>query len=167
MNPVLSIAWLGILTLAPLSHAETIPGSGKAEEITSLQGIAMLFDGGSIRFRFMLSSGSILELILNDQEQMGGLLPGVPEHSAGDWWLWLVKNRATSLLVPDKAENQEIRDMLINYLKRHSDIDSHARQQIHELVAILKDRGRKKVSYDFWTGYKRDTTKKFIAPTTG
>ncbi|MFZ4779292.1 MAG: hypothetical protein ACOYM3_28340 [Terrimicrobiaceae bacterium] len=158
MNTILPIAWIVVLGLAPLSKAETNPRQIKAEEIVSLQRIAMLFDGGSIQFRFEMSSGSPLELILNDHEQMG-LLRGVPEESAKDWWLWLVKDHENYFLYPDKPENQAILNMLAAFLKRHSDIDSHADQNLLELMAILKDRRRTKVSYDTWTYFKNDIAK--------
>jgi hypothetical protein len=159
MNKTLQIALIVILAHAPFSSGETTPSHIKTEEIASLQQITMLFDGGSIQFRFELLSGSTLEVILNDHEQMGGWLRGVPEQSARDWWLWLVKDRVTHFLNPDKSENYEIENMLATFLKQHSDIDNHTRQELLELKAIINDRKRTKVSYNFWTGFRKDIGK--------
>jgi hypothetical protein len=154
MNALLPIVWIMMLGLVPLSLAETDSRQIKAEEIVSLQRIGMLFDGGSIQFRFEMSSGAPLELILNDYEQMG-LLRGVPDESSKDWWLWLVKDKKEHFLYPDKSENQAILDMLSDYLMQNSDIESRAQKNLLELMAILKDRKRTKVSYDFWTYFKK------------
>lgn len=155
MITVLPIAWFVLLGLAPLSIAETNSRQSKSEEINSLQSIAMLFDGGSIHFRFEMSSGSTLETILNDIKQIGGPLRGVPEQSAADWWLWVVRERATIFLDAVKPENQTYLNMLGRYLARNRNIDHHARRELLELIAIMKDRKRAKVPYDFWTGFKK------------
>ena len=159
MHTIRLLSCFAIVGYSSLTIAEIAPNQIKADEIVSLQRIAMLFDGGSIQFRFEMSSGSLLELRINDRKQMGGLLQGVSEGSESDWWVWVVGGNTTVFLDPETSENMNILNMLSLYLKSNRDIDSHARQELLELMAILKDRKRTKVSYNFWTGFRNDAAK--------
>jgi hypothetical protein len=159
MKTIPLLVCLASLGFGLLAVAGTVSSQPKAEEIVSLRRIAMLFDGGSIQFRFELSSGSSLELRLNDRKQMDGLLRGVPEGFANDWWVWVVQKEVTSFLEPDGFENRSILGLLTRFLERGSDIDPRARKELEELVSILKNRTRPKVSYDFWKGFKNDSGK--------
>lgn len=154
MKAALAITLIGIFGQIACFSGEATANPTGEEQIASLQRIAMVFDGGSIQFRFTLSSGSSLEVILNDQAQVG-MLPGVPEHSAADWWLWLVKDKVRHFLSAESTSNQKLETMLDSFLRQHDAVGLDTRRQLQELKSIVEDRKRRKVSYDFWIGFNK------------